>query len=68
MTRSIAPARKAAFDLLLELRSKPGSHSDTLLHSRRIESLSAIDKNLATALLMGVLRWKWCLKIASALS
>jgi 16S rRNA (cytosine967-C5)-methyltransferase len=62
MTRPIAPARKAAFDLLLELRNKPGSHSDTLLHSRRIESLSAIDKNLATTLLMGVLRWEMVLE------
>lgn len=59
---SIAPARLAAFELLLELRQKPNSHSDTLLHSRRVESLSALDKNLVTTLVMGVLRWQLVLQ------
>ena len=54
---NIAPARTAAFELLLELREKPPSHSDTLLRSRRVEALSALDKNLTTTLVMGVLRW-----------
>ncbi len=31
----ISPARKAAFELLLELRRKPESHSDLLLRSKR---------------------------------
>jgi 16S rRNA (cytosine967-C5)-methyltransferase len=58
----IAPARQVAFDLLLELRRKPDTHSDTLLHSRRVDALSALDKNLATTLVMGVLRWQLVLQ------
>jgi 16S rRNA (cytosine967-C5)-methyltransferase len=58
----IAPARIAAFDLLLELRRKPDLHSDVLLRSRRVEALSALDKNLATALVIGVLRWQLALQ------
>ena len=59
---SISPARAAAFELLLELRQKPASHSDTLLHSRRVEALSDLDKNLTTTLVMGVLRWQLVLQ------
>jgi 16S rRNA (cytosine967-C5)-methyltransferase len=33
-------------------------HSDELLHSERMDALSAEDRNLATALVMGVLRWQ----------
>jgi 16S rRNA (cytosine967-C5)-methyltransferase len=62
LNRSVSPARKAAFDLLLELRHKPESHSDVLLHSRRLEALSALDKNLTTTLVMGVLRWQLVLE------
>jgi 16S rRNA (cytosine967-C5)-methyltransferase len=58
----IAPARKAAFDLLLELKTNPESHSDLLLRSRRVEVLSPVDKNLTTALVMGVLRWQLVLE------
>jgi 16S rRNA (cytosine967-C5)-methyltransferase len=54
----IAPARKAAFQLLLELRRKPESHSDVLLRSKRVDALSPLDRNLATTLVMGVLRWQ----------
>jgi 16S rRNA (cytosine967-C5)-methyltransferase len=46
--------------LLLELRRKPELHSDVLLHSPR--SLSSLDKNLMTALVMGVLRWQLVLQ------
>ena len=60
MTGPIAPARKAAFELLLELRRKPESHSDVLLRSQR--TLSTIDKNLMTTLVMGVLRWQLVLQ------
>src|SRR5271169_2148848 len=56
----IAPARKAAFELLLELKRKPESHSDVLLRSKR--ALSTLDKNLATTLVMGVLRWQLVLQ------
>jgi 16S rRNA (cytosine967-C5)-methyltransferase len=58
----IAPARKAAFELLSELKRKPESHSDILLRSPRVEALSGVDKNLATALVMGVLRWQLVLQ------
>jgi 16S rRNA (cytosine967-C5)-methyltransferase len=58
----IAPARQVAFDLLLELRRKPDLHSDTLLHGKRVDALSALDKNLATTLVMGVLRWQLVLQ------
>jgi 16S rRNA (cytosine967-C5)-methyltransferase len=33
-------------------------HSDELLHSAQVDSLSPEDRNLATALVMGVLRWQ----------
>src|ERR1700723_4543430 len=58
----IAPARKAAFELLLELKRKPESHSDVLLPSKRVEALSPLDRNLATTLVMGVLRWQLVLQ------
>jgi 16S rRNA (cytosine967-C5)-methyltransferase len=58
----IAPARKAAFELLLELKRKPESHSDILLHSKRVEALSPLDRNLATTLVMGVQRWQLVLQ------
>jgi 16S rRNA (cytosine967-C5)-methyltransferase len=58
----IAPARKAAFELLLELKSNPESHSDLLLRSHRLDALSSVDKNLTTALVMGVLRWQLVLE------
>src|ERR1700679_1199745 len=58
----IAPARKVAFDLLLELKRKPESHSDVLLRSKRVEALSPLDRNLATTLVMGVLRWQLVLQ------
>src|SRR5271168_2300312 len=60
MASPIAPARRAAFELLLELRRKPELHSDVLLHSPR--TLSALDKNLMTTLVMGVLRWQLVLQ------
>src|SRR5271168_4325141 len=68
MASPIAPARRAAFELLLELRRKPELHSDVLLHSPR--TLSALDKNLMTTLVMGVLRWQLVLqqRIREALS
>lgn len=36
-------------------------HSDELLHSSRLSGLSSADKGLATALVMGVLRWQLAL-------
>ena len=62
MSGSIAPARRVAFDLLLELKRKPDLHSDTLLRGKSMDALSALDKNLATTLVMGVLRWQLVLQ------
>jgi 16S rRNA (cytosine967-C5)-methyltransferase len=58
MTSRIAPARRVAFDLLLELRRNPQLHSDELLRSGQVTALSSADRNLTTALVMGVLRWE----------
>ena len=56
-TAKITPARRAAFEILTLVGEGKG-HSDELLHSPRTEDLSAEDRNLATALVMGVLRWQ----------
>lgn len=53
----ISPARKAAFQILLAVEQGP-SHSDELLRGKTVNSLSAADRNLATALVLGVLRWQ----------
>jgi len=53
----ISPARKAAFNVLMAVE-RGQSHSDDLLHGKAVNSLSASDRNLATALVLGVLRWQ----------
>jgi 16S rRNA (cytosine967-C5)-methyltransferase len=53
----ITPARSATFEILTQVGDNKG-HSDELLHSVRTEALSPEDRNLATALVMGVLRWQ----------
>jgi len=53
----IAPARSAAFEILTLVGANKG-HSDELLHSPRTAALTPEDRNLATALVMGVLRWQ----------
>jgi 16S rRNA (cytosine967-C5)-methyltransferase len=53
----ISPARKAAFNVLLAVE-RGRSHSDDLLRGKAVNSLSAADRNLATALVLGVLRWQ----------
>jgi len=53
----ISPARAVAFEILTLVGEGKG-HSDELLHSSRTEALSTEDRNLATALVMGVLRWQ----------
>ncbi|MGA9060859.1 MAG: transcription antitermination factor NusB [Terracidiphilus sp.] len=54
---AISPARKAAFGILLAI-GRGKAHSDELLHGRAIDALSSADRNLATALVLGVLRWQ----------
>jgi 16S rRNA (cytosine967-C5)-methyltransferase len=53
----ITPARLAAFEIL-KLVGEGKGHSDELLHSARVNALSPEDRNLTTALVMGVLRWQ----------
>jgi len=53
----ISPARKAAFDILLAV-ARGQSHSDDLLRGKAINALAAADRNLTTALVLGVLRWQ----------
>jgi 16S rRNA (cytosine967-C5)-methyltransferase len=47
----------AAFEILTLVGQNKG-HSDELLHSPRVDALSPEDRNLATTLVMGVLRWQ----------
>jgi len=54
---TVSPARHAAFEILLRV-AESDAHSDDLLHSPLIAGLSQEDRNLATALVMGVLRWQ----------
>ncbi|GAC1419312.1 MAG: hypothetical protein NVSMB62_11910 [Acidobacteriaceae bacterium] len=54
---AVTAARKAAFDILTLVLAGKG-HSDELLHSTHIAGLSAEDRNLTTAIVMGVLRWQ----------
>ncbi len=54
---AIAPARQAAFRILLAVeRGSP--RSDELLRGKAVDALSPADRNLATALVLGVLRWQ----------
>jgi 16S rRNA (cytosine967-C5)-methyltransferase len=54
---AISPARKAAFEILLAVERGHG-HSDDLLRGPKVAALSAADRNLATTLVLGVLRWQ----------
>jgi 16S rRNA (cytosine967-C5)-methyltransferase len=54
---AVSPARKAAFSILMAVE-RGQSHSDDLLRGKAVNALSAQDRNLATALVMGVLRWQ----------
>jgi len=52
---AVAPARAAAFRILLEVENEK-KHSDDLLRCRAVDRLTTPDRNLATALVLGVLR------------
>jgi 16S rRNA (cytosine967-C5)-methyltransferase len=54
---AVSPARKAAFQILLTIDRSP-AHSDDLLRGKAVSALSSADRNLATALVLGVLRWQ----------
>ena len=56
---AISPARKEAFRILLAVeRGQAHAHSDDLLRADEVSALSSADRNLATALVLGVLRWQ----------
>ncbi len=52
-----SPAREAAFDILLRVEQQDAFASE-LLHSDRLDKLSAKDRALCTELVMGALRWR----------
>jgi 16S rRNA (cytosine967-C5)-methyltransferase len=54
---SISPARLAAFNILLRVE-REASYAVELLHSPILDDLSPLDRNLATEIVMGVLRWR----------
>ncbi len=56
-SKAIAPARAAAFHILSRV-TVSAAHSDDLLHSLAVNALSPEDRNLTTALVLGVLRWQ----------
>lgn len=55
--KPISPARQAAF-AILERVEGGSAHSDDLLHGPGMSPLSQADRNLATTLVLGVLRWQ----------
>jgi 16S rRNA (cytosine967-C5)-methyltransferase len=54
---AISAARKAAFAILMAVE-RGQDHSDNLLRGQSVNALSPADRNLATALVLGVLRWQ----------
>jgi 16S rRNA (cytosine967-C5)-methyltransferase len=61
----IAPARVAAFDILLAVEVD-ARHADDLLHGAALKNLTPRDRTLATMLVMGTLRWQLALDAAIA--
>lgn len=55
--KNITPARRAAFQILLTIE-RGDLHSDELLHTQIGDAVSSADRNLATALVLGALRWQ----------
>jgi 16S rRNA (cytosine967-C5)-methyltransferase len=66
MATRVTPARMAAFRVLLAMERSSNTHCDDLLRAPAIESLSQVDRNLTTALVMGVLRWQLALDAVAA--
>src|SRR6185312_13356535 len=54
---SASPARVAAFQVLLRVE-REASFAVELLHSKLLDDLDPADRNLATEIVMGVLRWR----------
>ena len=66
MPSRVTPARMAAFRVLLAMERSSNTHCDDLLRAPAIESLTQADRNLTTALAMGVLRWQLALDAVAA--
>ena len=66
MAPRVTAARMAAFRVLLAMERSRNAHCDDLLRAPAIESLSQPDRNLTTALVMGVLRWQLALDVILA--
>jgi 16S rRNA (cytosine967-C5)-methyltransferase len=54
---AVSSARAAAFDILLRVE-REDAYATELLHSSRYADFTPADHNLATELVMGVLRWR----------
>jgi 16S rRNA (cytosine967-C5)-methyltransferase len=54
---AVSPARLAAFNILLRVE-RESAYAVELLHSDLLDALSPVDRNLATEIVMGVLRWR----------
>lgn len=54
---AVSPARAAAFNILVRVE-RESAFADELLHSSLLDALSPVDRNLATEIVMGVLRWR----------
>jgi 16S rRNA (cytosine967-C5)-methyltransferase len=54
---AVSPARVAAFNILLRVE-RESSYAVELLHGFLLDELSPVDRNLATEIVMGVLRWR----------
>lgn len=61
MAGRVSSARMAASRVLLAMERSENAHCDELLRAPAMESLSKADRNLTTALVMGVLRWQLAL-------
>lgn len=53
----VSPARSIAYGVLKAIERGKG-HSDDLLRGKNVSALSEVDRHLATALVLGVLRWQ----------
>ena len=54
---AISPARKAAYRILLSVE-RGDTHADELLRANSVTALATADRNLCTAMVLGVLRWQ----------
>ena len=54
---AVSPARLVAFNILLRVE-RESAYAVELLHSGPLDELSPVDRNLATEIVMGVLRWR----------